>query len=191
MNEISLYLETISKDFYQAKRLFFKFGLHEVRIDYCFNGCMLYYKDDVALTYCKFYREPRFRPKRRGSVTYKDVSHKRIHYLPLIPRLKRLYASMSSAPYMRWCFENQRSDGVMTHPSHGETWHFDRTYPDFASDPHNIRLWLCIDGFILNNQFSKPYFCWLVVVTPYNLPLEICIKDLYLFLTCIILVSII
>ena len=76
----------------------------------------------------------------------------------------------------------------MTHPSHGEAWHhFDRTYPDFVSDPRNIRLGLCADDFTPNNQFSKSYSCWHVIVTPYNLSREMCIKDLYLFLTCIIL----
>ena len=76
----------------------------------------------------------------------------------------------------------------MTHHSHGEAWqHFDRTYPDFASNPYNIKLGLCADSFTSNNQFSKSYSCWHVVVTLYNLPPEMCIKDLYLFLTCIIL----
>ena len=56
----------------------------------------------------------------------------------------------------------------------------------FASDPRNIRLGLYYDGFTLNNQFSKLYSCWPMVVTPYNLPFEMCIKDHYLFLTCII-----
>ncbi|WMV07895.1 hypothetical protein MTR67_001280 [Solanum verrucosum] len=64
-----------------------------------------------------------------------------MHYLPLIPRLKRLYASNSSAPYMRWHRENRRPPGVMCHPSDGEAWkYFDRTYPDFAAEPKNVRL---------------------------------------------------
>ena len=79
------------------------------------------------------------------------------------------------------------SDGVMTHPSHGEAWqHFDRIYPNFASDTHNIRLRLCANGFTLNNLFNKPYSSWLVVIIPYNLSPKMCIKDPYLFLTCII-----
>ena len=75
----------------------------------------------------------------------------------------------------------------MRHPSHGEVWqHFDQTYPDFASDPHNIRLGLCANGFTPNNQFSKPFSYWPMVIILYNLLLEICIKNLHLFLTCII-----
>ena len=72
----------------------------------------------------------------------------------------------------------------MTHPSHSEAWqHFDRTYPDFASDPRIIRLALYADGFTPNNKFSQPYSCWPMVVTPYNLPPEMYMKDPYLFLT--------
>ena len=87
-----------------------------MKIDYYLKGYILYYKDDAILTHCKFYGEPKFKPKRGGNALYKDASHKRMHFLPLIPRLKMLYASMNSASYMTWHFENQRSDGVMTHP---------------------------------------------------------------------------
>ena len=185
MSEICPQPNSVPKDFYQAKKLVSKLGLNSKKIDCCLNGCMLYYKYDADLTQCKFCESPRFKPKR--SANGKDVPYKRMHYLPLIPRLKRLYASMSSAPHMRWHFENKRSDGVMTHPSHGEAWkHFDQTYPNFAADSRNVRLGLCADGFTPNNQFSKPYSCWPVVVTPYNLPPEMCMKDPYMFLTCII-----
>ncbi|WMV09352.1 hypothetical protein MTR67_002737 [Solanum verrucosum] len=49
------------------------------------------------------------------------VPVKALHYLPLIPRLKRLYASMRSAPHMRWHHEYRRPPGVLSHPSDGET----------------------------------------------------------------------
>ncbi|XP_070010307.1 uncharacterized protein [Nicotiana sylvestris] len=118
-------------DFYKAKRLVSKLGLSSIRIDCCEDGCMLYYKDDATLNSCKFCEKPRFKRLSRGNI----IAIKAMHYLPLIPRLKRLYASMSSAPHMRWHFENRRPPGVMCHPLDGESWkHFDRTYPDFASD---------------------------------------------------------
>ena len=65
-----------------------------------------------------------FKPKRGESVVYKDVPQKRMHYLPLNARLERLCASMSSIPYMKWHFENRRSDRVMTHPFHSEPWQY-------------------------------------------------------------------
>ena len=75
----------------------------------------------------------------------------------------------------------------MTHPSHAEAWrYFDEMHPDFAADPRNVRLGLCSDGFTPNREFNSGYSCWPVVVTPYNLPPAMCMKDPYMFLTCLI-----
>ncbi|XP_070010780.1 uncharacterized protein [Nicotiana sylvestris] len=59
----------------------------------------------------------------------------------------------------------------------GEAWkHFDRLFPNFASEPRNIRLGLCADGFIPFSVSAAPYSCWPVFVTPYNLPPELCVE---------------
>ena len=50
----------------------------------------------------------------------------------------------------------------------------------------NIWLGLYANDFTLNNQFSIPYSYWPMVVMSYNLPPVMCMKDPYLFLTCII-----
>ncbi|XP_019226099.1 PREDICTED: uncharacterized protein LOC109207610 [Nicotiana attenuata] len=83
--------------------------------------------------------------------------------------------------------EHRRPTGILCHPSDGEAWkYFDRVFPDFASEPRNIRLGLCADGFTPFAVFAVPYSCWPVFVTPYNLPPEFCMTSPYLFLTCII-----
>ena len=41
MSEISPQPKSIQKDFYQVKRLVYKLGLNEVKIDYYLNNCML------------------------------------------------------------------------------------------------------------------------------------------------------
>ena len=111
---------------------------------------------------------------------------KNINYLPLIPKLKRLYASMSSAPYIR--YKNRWELGVLCHPSNGEVRkHFDQTYPDFATEPQNIRLDLYADGFTPYSQLATPYSCWLVIITLYNLSPKLYMTTLYIFLTLIIL----
>ena len=106
MSEISPQLESIPKDFYQVKSLVSKLGLNEIKIDCYLKGHILYYKNDAALTHYKFYREHKFKPKRGDNVAYKDVSHKRMNYLPLILKLKKLYTLMSSASHMKWHFVN-------------------------------------------------------------------------------------
>ena len=94
---------------------------------------------------------------------------------------------MNSAPHMRWHHERTRQSGILCHPSDGEAWkHFDRVYPEFASEPRNIRLDLSSDGFTPFAVSAAPYSCWPVFVTPYNLPPEMCMTSPYIFLTCII-----
>ncbi|XP_016549954.2 uncharacterized protein LOC107849957 isoform X3 [Capsicum annuum] len=118
MNELNPNELDLPKDFYTTKKLVSKLGLSSERIHYWEKGCMLFYKEDANLEHCKFCNQPLYK-----EVTYakgKKVPLKSMHYLPLIPRLKRLYASMSSAPHMRWHYENKRPPSVLCHPSDGE-----------------------------------------------------------------------
>ena len=76
----------------------------------------------------------------------------------------------------------------MCHPSDGEVWkYFDYVYPEFTSEPRNVRLGLCTDGFTLYNLSASPYSCWSVIVTPYNLPCDMCMIAPYMFSTLLIL----
>ncbi|KAL0324680.1 UNVERIFIED_CONTAM: hypothetical protein Scaly_2435100, partial [Sesamum calycinum] len=64
-----------------------------------------------------------------------------MRYLPLIPRLQRLYASEASGEHMTWHANHQTEDGSMCHMSDAEAWrHFDQTYPNFVVEPRNVRL---------------------------------------------------
>nr|KYP49848.1 hypothetical protein KK1_028347 [Cajanus cajan] len=179
----------IPKNYYEAKKLASKLGLKAEKIDCCMDGCMLYYKEDKDLTECKFCHSPRYLPPKVGKVRYKNIPVKRMFYLPIIPRLQRLYASMETVRQMGWHHKNKNNSTDLRHPCDGEAWkHFDHVYPDFASEPRNIRLGLCSNGFTPYVQAStNSYSCWPVIVTPYNLPLEMCMTKPYFFLTCLIL----
>jgi len=64
-----------------------------------------------------------------------------MYYLPFIPRLKRLYAYMSSAPYMRWRHENRQEPGILCHPSDDEAWkHFDKIHCDIILIKYMVKL---------------------------------------------------
>lgn len=186
--------ENLPLSYYEAKQLVMKLGLEEKKIDCCVNGCMLFYdnefgKNDGALEECKFCNSPRY------GVSGDDVDHKKkrvavksMFYLPIIPRLKRLFASMHTAGHMTWHYYNKTDSEVMRHPCDGVAWqHFDKVHPDFANDPRNVRLGLCSDGFTAYNTASaRPYSCWPIIVTPYNLPPEMCMTKPYMFLSCIV-----
>lgn len=75
----------------------------------------------------------------------------------------------------------------MAHPSDSEAWkHFDRTFTDFASEPRNVRLGLCTDGFSVFGKFGKQYSCWPVLTTPYNMSPSMCMKKPFIFLSLLI-----
>jgi hypothetical protein len=170
-------------NFYRAKKLVSKLGMESKQIDCCTNGCMLYYKEDQMEKECRFCHAPRYKVGKGG----KEVPLKRMHYLPLTPRLKRLYASANSARHMKWHYLHQPVEGILEHPSDAEAWkHFDQTYPLFSSEPCNVRLGLCSDGFTPFGQSGSQYSCWPVIVTPYNLPPWMCMSTPYLVLTMII-----
>ena len=94
---------------------------------------------------------------------------------------------MSFAPHMRWHCEDKRKEGLLCHPLDGEAWkHFDETFLDFVVKPRNARLGLYVDGFTPYGQSGKPYSCWRMIVTPYNLSPELYMITIYMFLTLII-----
>ncbi|KAK2441483.1 hypothetical protein QL285_012776 [Trifolium repens] len=186
--------DNLPTSYYDAKRLVSKLGLEVKKIDCCVQGCMLFYNNefginDGALNECKFCNLPRYRV-RNSEVDRKQkpVAVKSMFYLPLIPRLQRLFASMQTASQMTWHYYNKTNSNMMRHPCDGLAWkHFDGMHPDFAEDPRNVRLGLCSDGFTPYIQASAtPYSCWPVIVTPYNLPPEMCMTKPYMFLSCII-----
>nr|GEV83499.1 hypothetical protein [Tanacetum cinerariifolium] len=105
-----------------------------------------------------------------------------------LPCEKLIVALMGvTATHMRWHDEHVYEDGFMSHMSDAEAWkHFDQTYPLFAEETRNVRLGLCADELQPFGQSGKQYSCCPVIVTPYNLPIWMCMKDPYMFLTIIV-----
>ena len=171
--------------FYEVKTMLRSLGLEHVQIHACVNNCILYYKENANLTECLVCNEPRYDMNRRSG----SVPRKVLRYFPVGPRLQRLYMSSKIAKHMRWHERQGRDeDGeVLTHPRDGEAWkHFDRSFPDFASDCRNVRLGLAADGFSPTGDMSIPYTIWPVILFPYNLPPNMCMKKEYNFLTLLV-----
>ncbi|CAL8991583.1 unnamed protein product [Prunus brigantina] len=82
------------------------------------------------------------------------LGYEKIHACKNNCMLQRLYMSTHTSTDMRWHKEKRVDDDVMRHPADGEAWkEFDRTFPDFAADPRNVRLGLATDGF---NPYGDP-----------------------------------
>ncbi|CAH9080101.1 unnamed protein product [Cuscuta epithymum] len=178
---------SLPSTYYDMKRLVSQLGLPVIEIDACPSGCMLYWKDDEILVNCKFCGMDRYKPlpQTRKKPRYRSALSK-LFYLPLAPRLKRIYASNVTAKHMTWHVEHETKEGLMCHPSDGEAWkHFDRCHPQFAMEPRNVRLGLCSDGFAPYGQFGSKFSCWPIMLTPYNLPPDMCLKSHFIFLSLI------
>ena len=76
----------------------------------------------------------------------------------------------------------------MHHCSDSPGWkHFNAMHPTFAAKNRNVRLGLCTDGFQPFGKSRSQYSSWPVILTPYNLPPEMCIKEQYMFRIVIVL----
>ncbi|XP_078158220.1 uncharacterized protein LOC144553916 [Carex rostrata] len=177
--------EQMPENFYQAKRLVDELGMDHEKIDVCPNFCMLYYKANKDKTECDVCHESRYKPI--GS-SGKLVPQKQLRYLPITPRLQKLYMTKTGAKNMRWHKEGVRHKApLMVHPADGEAWkEFSRRYPGFADECRNVVLGLTTDGFMPFNSSAAPYSCWPVFVFPYNLPPGMIMKEDSMFLALVI-----
>ncbi|KAJ9538028.1 hypothetical protein OSB04_030761 [Centaurea solstitialis] len=118
----------------------------------------------------------------------KKVAQKVLRYFPLTPRLKRMYSSRHIAKDMTWHATGQSTeDGTMHHPVDGVAWKdFDMRYPNFSEEPRNVRLGLAADGFNPFGNMSQSYSMWPVILTTYNTPPWLCMKESSFMLTLLI-----
>ncbi|KAL0558956.1 hypothetical protein IC582_003545 [Cucumis melo] len=176
---------TIPSSFYEAKRKLRDLGLGYETIHACKYDCVLYWKEFADLQHCPTCGEARYKVNdNRG----KKIPHKVLRHFPLVPRLQRLFVSQEGSADMRWHRDKRvETDDVLRHPADAEGWkHFDSEFPDFASDPRNVRLGLASDGFNPFGQMSTSYSMWPVVLLPYNLPPWKCMKETNFFMSLLI-----
>ena len=87
---------------------------------------------------------------------------------------------------MKWQADKRIKDGVLRHPTDGLAWKdFDEQYPEFAFNPHNIKLGLSSDGFNPYGNMSATHSTWPIMLIPYNL-LRMSMKQHFFMLSLII-----
>ncbi|CAL2253814.1 unnamed protein product [Prunus armeniaca] len=108
----------LPKDHRQAQKVLNGLGLGYEKIHSCKNNCMLFYKEYETLDKCPICKESRFKMTSQNMTT--KIPQKVMRYLPLKPRLQRLYMSTHTTTDMRWHKEKWVDDDVMRHPVDGE-----------------------------------------------------------------------
>ncbi|GJZ20186.1 hypothetical protein Tco_0556776 [Tanacetum coccineum] len=172
--------------YYAIKKTFKTIGLGYESIHACVNDCFLFRGDaNKDVHFCPVCNTSRWKD---SNTPGKKVPKKVLRYFPIIPRLQRLYKSSHTAKEMTWHATGKCTEpGKMQHPVDGRAWKdFDTKYPDFAAEPRNVRLGLAADGFNPFGNLSQSYSMWPVILTTYNLPPWLCMKESSFMLTLLI-----
>ncbi|KAH7845791.1 hypothetical protein Vadar_006051 [Vaccinium darrowii] len=177
--------ETLPKSYYEAQNLMRDLGLNYTTIHACKYDCALFWKEYENREECPICGTSRWKSI---SKTGKKIPHEVMRYLPLKPRLQRLYMRRKTAFDMRWHKETRVEEkGVSRHPADSIAWkEFDKEHEWFSRDPRNVRLGLASDGFNPFGNMSTTYSMWPVILTPYNLPPWMCMKEPFLILSSLI-----
>ena len=81
----------LPKDHRHVQKVLNGLGLGYEKIHACKNNCILFYKENKALDKCPECNESRFKMTSQNKTT--KIPQKVMCYLPLKPRLRRLYMS--------------------------------------------------------------------------------------------------
>ncbi|CAH9079143.1 unnamed protein product [Cuscuta epithymum] len=176
------------KSNYYAKKLMCPLGLEYEKIDACPNDCVLYRNEYCMLNKCPRCGKSRYkRDDADSNSDKKGPPAKVLWYLPIIPRLKRLFSIKTNAKHLRWHGEQRKKDGMLRHPADSPQWKtIDESFPDFGKEVRNLRLALCTDGMNPYGTFSSQHTTWPVLLVIYNLPPWLCMKRKYIMLSLLI-----
>jgi hypothetical protein len=106
-----------------------------------------------------------------------EVVVKQLYYIPITPRLKRLYLSKETSKQMRWHKEGKHDSkdlNIMSHPADTEAWEaLDRFDLEFARDP-GVSALTCRR--MVSNLTTRPvvsilagqFSSWLTICHPTN-----------------------
>ena len=176
---------TLPKSHYKARKMLNDLGLGYISIHDCKYDCALFLKEFEQCEQCPTCGTSRWKiDDGKG----KKIPHKILHYFPLKPMLQRLILSSKIAADMRWHKDKRVHDeNFLRHPADGKAWkYFDKEFPLFSQDSHNVRLDLETDGFNPFGNMSNSYSMWPIILYPYNFPPWKCIKKEFSMMSLLI-----
>ncbi|KAK1679503.1 hypothetical protein QYE76_040351 [Lolium multiflorum] len=95
------------------------------------------------------------KPLHENTERQTTVAKNILRYLPVLPRIQRLFMTEDTAQQMRWAVEGNRYTDKMIHPSDGTAWkNFVKKFPLKAGDPRSVAVAISTDGF---NPYGPKY----------------------------------
>ena len=105
------------KNHYEAKKILCPVKIQYEKIHACCNDCILYRDEFAELDYCPVCRVSRYKLKNVDSSVHPIAGNPRptkvCWYIPIIPRLKRLFANGEDAKNLTWHADSRKSDGLL------------------------------------------------------------------------------
>ncbi|XP_073152539.1 uncharacterized protein [Henckelia pumila] len=178
---------TLPDSVYSTRKFLKPFDLGYEKIHACPNDCCLFRNELKYLDSCPKCGSSRWKADKVTAKIHKGVPEKVLRYFPVIPRLKRMFKLKEMAEDLIWHADHKSQDHMMRHPVDSVAWDtINHKWPDFSSDPRNLRLGLATDGFNPFGDLSSRYSCWPVILVNYNLPPLACMAKENLMLTLLI-----
>jgi len=163
----------LPSSYYMAQSLIKNMMVQVEEFDCCVNDCILFRDSDgknfSTNTVCPVCKEDRYK---QGT----KIPQKKFKYIPLSPRLKRLFGNETSSKLLQGHrhLENAANPSMMNDIHDTEMWKLNYSESGlFQGDPRGISFSLCTDG---TNPFSKErvsYSMWPITLTVLNLPREV------------------
>jgi hypothetical protein len=88
------------ENFYTAKSMMKPIGQKYQKIDMCLNFCVLYFFKNVKLTECRTYVHARYKSRTSRGRTL--ITHRKLRYFLITPRLQMLFISPYTIEYITW-----------------------------------------------------------------------------------------
>ncbi|CAM8951666.1 unnamed protein product [Rhodiola kirilowii] len=98
---------TLPSRTYKAKKVMCSMGITYKKIHACPNDCILYRNDHSDFVECPVCKSSRYKPNKGLTTDSKGSPAKVLWYLPIIPRIQRLYSNPEDAEHMRWHVEKR------------------------------------------------------------------------------------
>ncbi|KAL6334208.1 hypothetical protein AAG906_006801 [Vitis piasezkii] len=129
---------------YEAKKALNTLGMEYEKIHACPNDCILYRNELKDASSCPTCGTSRWKTDKTGTKKRKGVPAKVI-----------MFQSLKIAKELIWHAEERDFDGKMRHPSDSPSWKLvDHRWPEFSSEPRNLRLAISADGINPHSSLS-------------------------------------
>ena len=133
--------------------------MHYEAIHACPDDHVIYYNQHEFAIECLECHISRYRI---DQVT-KQVPHKALRYIPIIPHLQRLFKCKNIAQFMDYHARNKSQDDVIRMPADGSAFRdMEEKWPHFKEEPRNLRISLAADGV---NPFTRGILFLLSTIT--------------------------